>query len=133
MLQNHKHKGEWWEAFPYGDHLNSLALNLYRGGIILCVRLSENEREAMLAGLEVELMENCTGDEIGDAMERADVLESRFPSQPRTLGWWEYDDCPNGQPYLHLYRDDYFSIMLPHAAGLEVVKILREFRVPVPV
>jgi hypothetical protein len=97
------HKGEWWTAFDYV--CDSADFHCIKDGIHVQIVLNGRERKRALEALE-------TGIKI--------VI-----GKNATMVFFD-DDAPYDEANLILYRDDFFNVSLPHAAGLELLDVLRQ-------
>jgi hypothetical protein len=87
-----------------------IAFNLKVGDGQVLLRLSSAEMDTMLSELAYR-----------DDFKR--------PAAVRTIAWWDYMGLADGDdPRLEIYRDDLFSVSLPHQCGLDLVEALKERR-----
>jgi hypothetical protein len=110
------HKGEWWTAFDY------CTCKCEKDDSRILISLDEHEREAA----RLNLLLDPTDDPGGAIKWQRDEAEESLPKGNTKVAWYygwsdEYDN-----PALTIYRDDQFSIRLPHAAGLELLKVLQK-------
>jgi hypothetical protein len=97
------------KSFAYGDDPPMWAFNVFAGETEICLRLTLPEMSEIIRRTDDECYVTTKGNE-------------------QTTAWWSYGE--NGEDAsmnpLHLYRDDYFSVLLPQAIGEELLKAIRE-------
>jgi hypothetical protein len=115
------YEGNWWKAFNYDAAKNVGAFNYEKDGVTVMIRLTEQERESARADLEL-----LQAPDRKAAFEACDVADERLPKGSTMIGW-DYG-CRDAEddPLLMIYRDDRFSVSLPHAAALELLDVLRK-------
>jgi hypothetical protein len=96
------------DHFWYDPDKKRLAINIQNGGTTVMLRLSRTEMRILHDSL-------CRGDD--------DLPEQQGDA---TIGWWDYSelDDDDAEPPLCLYRDDYFSVLVPHDVGQTVLDII---------
>jgi hypothetical protein len=93
-------------TFVYDEAAGRIAFNVQAGDVTVCVRLD---------GREMVVMARDLGLEAPTGRDRAGA----------TVAWWDFESGTD-EPTVCLYRDDHFSVTLPHACGLDLLAALRE-------
>jgi hypothetical protein len=121
-------KGDYWETFNYDTSRDVLAFNYAKDGVAVCLRLNAAERYAA----HMQLATDVAGEDWEKYYLESEVADDQLVKGDSKI-WWDYDRCctvpkgePGAKPDLMLYRDDHFSVTLPHEAGLELLEILRK-------
>jgi hypothetical protein len=110
------YEGEWWKLFDvnYDDEGPILMLDCVRHDTRIVIGLNKDEQEAAYGQLA-----------------DADVPYKPW-SSTGTNFFWHYGSCDaEGNPGVVIYPRSLMSVELPHAAGLELLDILRRYGAPV--